>query len=167
MALLGTLADNATFVLDDVYDDLKHKAFLFEYRAQGQISTIDNGDFFKQDGVDIVLVQHETTGAEIDTILTGAEVTDQNMHELVPANQKLFDLAFIEFVSFDNSAGVAGHWIFDLHFKPSSKGGIPFVEGSGWELRFINRTGSALPDGNGVSIDRIYERFAYEGGGGA
>ncbi len=165
--LLGTLADGASTNLDSIYGILLHKAFLFEYMAQGTISCNNTGEFFTADGVSIILVQAGLSAADIETILAGAQITDVTQSTEVPSRQRMFALAEIQFNAFNVDAAGAGNFHWRIHFKPRSKGGIPFTEGSGWELKFINRTGGALTTGSNVSTRSIYERFAYEGGGGA
>lgn len=164
---LSTLADNAFLSIDNEYTGLLHKAFLFEYEASGFISAADSGDMLQGDGFAIVLAQQDLSGAEIDTILTGLQITDQDMNIEVPTRQQIFGVATIDWVAFDPFATLAGTFRWHLHFKPKSKGGIPFAEGSGWRLLLLNRTGSAFATGNQVNVPVIYERFAYEGGGGA
>jgi len=166
-APLGTLANNATIDLDTKYTTLLHKAFLFEYRARGFITSVDSGEFLTDDSCSIVLTQAAVPNLDIDSILEGAQITDQNMNIEVPSRQRIFALADITWLAFDPFATLAGTFGFDLVFKPRSKGGIPFTEGSGWTLSFINRTGSALTTGSQVHTMGIHERFAYEGGGGA
>ncbi len=161
---LGTLANNALVNLDVIYDGLTHKAFLFEYHAMGFMTLATLADMTTEDGVDIVLVRNNLSAGDIDTILTGAEITDRTQSTEVPERQQIFGLA--KFVEVDNISGVT-LWMWEVHFKPSAKGGIPFTEDSGWELNFINRSGSALSTGTIVTTKWIYERFAYEGGGGA
>ncbi len=157
-------ANNALLNLDVIYDGLSHKAFLFEYHARGTLHLVDLADMTTEDGIDIVLVRNNLAAGDIDTILTGAEITDRTVSTEVPERQQIFGLAFLEFVEIA-ARGAIYNW--ELHFDPKSKGGIPFVEDSGWEMNCINRSGAALTTGTTVLTNWIYERFAYEGGGGA
>ena len=77
--------------------------------------------------------------------------------------QKLFAMAHIRLIVITSSTD--GTFEGELLFKPKSKGGIPFVEGSGWKLVVHNGSGSSLTTGNNIANIRINERFAYEGGG--
>ncbi len=157
---LLTLSNNIQIVLDDIYDGLTHKAFLFEYRFRGMLSTLDFSDWQTQDGTEVCLIRLGTS--TLDTILSGAEITDVLEHEEVPERQKLFAIAKLS-----NWAFITGTQFvcdIELDFKPNSKGGIPFMENSGWLMVVINRTGSDLTTGNIIS-GSILERFAYEGGG--
>ncbi len=163
--VLGTLADNAIIVLDAVYDGLTHKAFLFEYRITGTISTALIADWLTGHGIQIVLCQNDISGADLDTILSGAEITDRSMNIDIPDRQRLFAVARV--ILRVITSATDGTFDFELIFKPKSKGGIPFTEGSGWECRIVNRTGASLTTGNNIANLQIHERFAYEGGGGA
>ncbi len=160
---LGSLADNATFGIDSIYTTLNHKAFLFEYMVKGTISSALIADFLAEGGVSICLIRAGLSGTDLDTILTGAEITDESAHVDVPSRQQLFGLAAIRLTEVVSSTD--GTFEFVLHFKPKAKGGIPFSEGSGWTLVVINRSGGALTTGNNVANMTIFERFAYEGGG--
>ncbi len=162
---LGTLADNTSIGIDSIMATLNHKAFLFEYRIKGTISSALVADFLTEDGVSIVLIKSGLLDADIDTILTGAEITDEEMSIQVPTRQQIFGLADIKLTEVVSSTD--GTFEFELIFKPKSKGGIPFTEGSGWNLVVINRSGGNLTTGNNVANMTVYERFAYEGGGGA
>ncbi len=160
---LTTLGDNGIIDLDNKYDGLSHKAFLFEYRMTGTISTALIADYLTTNGIQICLVKAGLSGADLDTILTGAEITDISEHSEVPERQKLFAIARI--ILRVITSATDGTFDFELIFKPKSRGGIPFMEGSGWEVVVINRTGSALTTGNNIANMVIHERFAYEGGG--
>ncbi len=162
--LLSTLADGASFTLDNVYDGLQHKAFLFEYEVEGIIGSVDFGQWSREDGINIVLVRDGVTDAELEAILAGAEITDESAHVDVPERQRLMGIADWHWDAAETVSTFESVGHFRLHFKPKSKGGIPFSEGSGWELRIINRGGALLTTGDFVTPHRIYERFAYEGG---
>ncbi len=159
--VLSTLANGASFTLDDVYDGLTHKAFLFEYNMTGSISTALIADWLSEGGIKICLVKQGTTDAELILILDGAEITDESAFTDVPARQALFAIAEVELQEIVSATD--GTLKFHMEFKPKSKGGIPFMEGNGWETRIINNSGSALTTGNNVANINIFERFAYEG----
>ncbi len=161
---IGSLADAATLSVDTVMRTLTHKAFLFEYRAQGDISCAATPQFYDQGGITIVLVQQGTTDSEMEYILAGAQITDQNQNIEIPLRQTMFAVAEITFNGFNVDTANAGNFTWKIHFKPKSKGGILFVEGSGWELRFINRTGALLTTGSIIRTGSVMQRFAYEGG---
>ncbi len=160
--VLSTLGNGSGTALDDIYATLLHKAFLFEYRAQFIIETDLVADYFDQGGIVVALVKQPTTDAEFIIAVDGAQITDEAMHTEVPLRQNIFALAEIRLVTFISAteATLEG----SLSFKPKSKGGIPFVEGSGWQLKCYNNTGSGLTAGNTIGPINIYERFAYEGG---
>ncbi len=160
---LGTLADSAMIVLDAKYDGLSHKAFLFEYRIKGTISTALIADYLTEHGINICLVKAQITAAELDAILNATEITDENMAVEVPKNQLLYAVANITLRIVTSATD--GTFDFELEFKPKAKGGIPFPEDSGWELVVINRSGGSLTTGNNIANAVLYERFAYEGGG--
>ncbi len=162
---LGTLSDQGAATLDAIYGTLLHKAFLFEYKVKGTISTALIADFLAEDGISIILIQTGLSTTDMDTILTGAQITDTSMSVDIPSRQRIFALAEIRLTEVVSATD--GTLEFQLHFKPKSKGGIPFTEGSGWQLRIINRSGSTLTTGNNVANMTVFERFAYEGGGGA
>ncbi len=162
---LSTLADDAQVVLDSVYAVLVHKAFLFEYEAFGTISTALIADYMSERGIAIVLASTGLANADLATILNGVQITDTSQSRDVPIRQQVFAIAKIDLT--EVLSATDGTLQFHLHFKPKSKGGIPFLEGSGWRMVIINLTGSALTNGNNVANITIKERFAYEGGGGA
>ncbi len=164
---IGALADGATLSMDTIMRTLTHKAFLFEYEAQGTISCEATPQFFDEGGVAIVLVEQGSTDSEIEFILAGSQITDQNMNVQIPLRQQMFALAEVEFNAFNVDTANAGNFHWKVHFKPKAKGGIPFTEGSGWETRFINRTGALLTTGSIINTGSVNQRFAYEGGGGA
>ncbi len=160
---LGTLGDNVGIGLDTVMNTLTHKAFLFEYRARGHVAPDTFGEFFRQGGVQIVLSRQGVSAADIDTILTGAQITDVSEHTDVPIRQQVFAIGDIKWEQADLASPFSAIGVFDLMFKPKSKGGILFQEGSGWTLQAVNRGGAALT-GGAIGSTNIYERFAYEGG---
>ncbi len=160
---LGTLADDTTSILDDIYDGLSHKAFLFKYRMWGFIQTLDIGDFFTASGVQICLIKQGLSDAALSGILAGLEITNEGEHVDVPTRQELFAIAEIQWRT-HITGGTQFFGDFVLDFQPHSKGGIPFMEDSGWEVVAINRTGSALTAGTQIKPEMILERFAYEGG---
>ncbi len=160
---LGTLADNTQVELDAIMEDLVHKAFLFEYRADLIIKTLELLDWFAEGGINIALIKGDLAASSLAVIIDGAQITDTDAHTDVPARQDLFALAEITIASVISSTD--GYLNAKLRFKPSSKGGIPFTEGTGtgWKLVAINRDGSALTTGSLIQ-GVVYERFAYEGG---
>ena len=163
--VLSTLADNAVLTHDDISEVLLYKAFLFEYRMRGVISSQELGEWQINGGIQICLVGKDlgANGGLLNSILNGTQITDESKHIEVPTRQQLFGVADIVWDSFDNATlNAEGH--FDLIFKPRSKGGIPFTEGDGWMVVVINRFGASLTAGNIVGASHIYERFAYEGG---
>ncbi len=160
---LSTLAQGAALVLDDTYDGLSHKAFLFEYRMTGSISSALIADWLAEGGIKIVLIKQGVTDAEVILILDGAEITDSEAHDTVPFRQQLFAIAWVKLLVITSATD--GTFEFELMFKPKSKGGIPFSEGSGWEVKIFNNSGGTLTTGNNIANINIYERFAYEGGG--
>ncbi len=164
---LSTLADGASFLIDGLYASLPHKAFLFEYEAQGDISSAVTTEFYDDEGLSIVLVAAGTSNTDIANIIGGTAFTDQNQNVQIPFAQQMFALGTIMFHAFNDDAVGEGNFHWKIHFKPKAKGGIPFTEGSGWELKIINRSGAALSVGNLLRTTRIYSRFAFEGGGGA
>lgn len=151
--------------MDSAYQTLLHKAFLFYYEAWGTISTALIADYLSEDGLVITLTQNGVSTADIDTILTGAQITDKDMNVEVPSRQRLFALAKIDLTEVVSATD--GTLRFHLKFAPKSRGGVPFTEGSGWQMGIANRSGGALTTGNNVANITILERFAYEGGGGA
>ncbi len=158
---LATLADNAILEMDSIMEGLTHKAFLFEYRMKGMIKSLDVLDWVSEFGINIVLVKQDTSGGLINTILNGVQITDESAHIDVPTRQDVFAVADIDWASVVST--IDAYLNFELVFQPGSKGGIPFMEGSGWEVVVINRTGAALSTGN-LLFGNVYERFAYEGG---
>ncbi len=160
---LGTLGDGGTIVIDEVYDGLSHKAFLFEYLMTGSISTALIADWLSQGGVKIILIKQGVSGADLILILDGAEITQDTEHVEVPFRQGIFAIAHVTLDIITSATD--GTFEFVLHFKPKASGGIPFPEGSGWEVRAINNSGASLTTGNNIANINIYERFAYEGGG--
>ncbi len=160
---LGTLGDANGIAIDAIYDGLLHKAFLFEYRMTFTVSSALIADWLAQNGICICLIKEGTSDAELQTILDGAVITDENMHEEVPSRQRLFAIAHVKLLVVTSSTD--GTFEGELIFKPRSKGGIPFVENSGWEVRAMNASGAQLTTGNNIANIKIYERFAYEGGG--
>ncbi len=163
-APLSTLADNTQIELDAIMAVLLHKAFLFEYRFRGKIFTLFPIDFFTGDGIQVVVIQGALAASTVDSFLSGAQITDKSQNVDVPARQALFEVATIKPATITSST--FGYFEVDLIFKPKAKGGIPFTEGSGWELDIINRGGAAMTTGS-IIVGEIYERFAYQGGGGA
>ncbi len=159
---LGTLGNGGTVVIDEVYDGLTHKAFLFEYRMTGTISSALIADWLSEGGIKLILIQQGVSGADLVLILDGAEITDLNMSIEVPFRQQIFAIADVDLKVITSATD--GTFQFVLHFKPKSKGGIPFPEGNGWEVRAINNSGASLTTGNNIANINIYERFAYEGG---
>ncbi len=159
---LGTLGDGGTFVIDEVYDGLSHKAFLFEYLMTGTISSALIADWLTQGGIKLILIKQGVSGADLILILDGAEITQEDEHVQVPFRQGIFAIAEVDLIVVTSATD--GTFKFRLHFKPKAKGGIPFAEGSGWEVRAINNSGASLTTGNNIANINIYERFAYEGG---
>ncbi len=164
---IGALADQGVLGIDTIYQTLLHKAFLFEYEISGDLSVIDTSEWFTGDGVDIALVQANLSAADLDTILKGAQITDQSMSVDVPSRQRVFAIADKPFNAFNPDTAGSGNYHWSLKFKPKARGGIPFTEGSGWKVVLINRTGNPITTGSFVDSSRVYQRFAYEGGGGA
>ncbi len=162
---LATLADDAILSLDTVYAVLTHKAFLFEYRITGSISSALIADWLGERGLTICLTASSLSAADLATILVGAQITDTSMNRDIPERQQLFAIARVELIVITSSTD--GTFEFELVFKPRSRGGIPFVEGSGWKCVIINQSGGSLTTGNNIANLKIFERFAYEGGGGA
>ena len=157
---LLTMANDSTLSIDSEYDGLLHKVFLFEYRMTCTILTPDVTEWLAEDGINLCLVADGISGADLTEILAGAVITDLTQNIDVPARQRLFEVMEIIQISSTILQG-------NLMFRPKSKGGIPFTEGSGWEIIAINRSGATLMTGNLVANILIHERFAYEGGGGA
>ncbi len=161
-SVLGTLADDASIAFDVIMNTLTHKAFLFEYRMWIYLQTLDFQEWAAEGGISICLHKQGLTAAQLGTILDGAQITDESAAVEIPTRQELFAIGHIKSMTAVSSA--QGFMVTELEFQPSSKGGIPFVEGSGWSVSVINRTGGALTTGNLLHAE-IYERFAYEGKG--
>ncbi len=163
---LGTQSGDTSVTLDTIYGTLLHKAFLFEYRARIPFSFPGSiQDLIAGSGVQVCLIASGLSDADLNAILDGAQITDQNMNVEIPSRQQLFAVADAIFEGLDSADNLVGH--FNLDFKPRSKGGIPFSEGSGWSVVLINRIGTALTTGAFIGAAHIYQRFAYEGAGGA
>ncbi len=159
---LGTIGNNSTLVLDEVYDGLTHKAFLFEYRMTFSISSALISDWLDEEGISIALIRTGLSATDLDVILSGAEITDALEPTEVPIRQQVFALAQVKLIVITSATD--GTFEGELMFKPKSKGGIPFPEGSGWRVLVQNRSGATLTTGNRIANIHIHERFAYEGG---
>ncbi len=162
-ALISTLADGSAIEIDSIMKVLTHKAFLFEYKLRAVIATTEIGQWQRAGGFQAVLVDGGISTSEVITILAGAQITDEDAHREVPIRQQLFAIGEVTWNSFETS-GLDGHGTMELHFKPASKGGIPFHEGSGWKVLLVNNSGAVAVTGDSFGNSVIYERFAYEGG---
>ncbi len=155
---LSTLADNTSVTLDGVHATLGDPAYLFEYEAQGLFGGIDMGDLLAGSGLTFALIRSDLSDSDLDTILSGTVITKEVMNTEIPSRQRLFAIGVMELAAIATQG--YGNW--KIKFT-APKGGIPFVEGSGWKLVFINRIGVAMTTGGFLMVQRQKHRFAYGG----
>ncbi len=160
---LSTLADNTSVTIETAYSALDEPTFLFEYEASGIIVDLDiNNDMMAGNGGSIVLVRSDISDADIDTELSAFTLTKTTKASgRYLEHQRVFEVATLAIEGTPASGIGAMNW--HLRFAPKKKGGIPFNEGSGWKLAYINRSGSAMTTGALVKANSVRQRFAFGG----
>ncbi len=155
---LLTLADNTILDMMNTMVTLADPAFLFEFKASGSFyaGTLTQ---LVQGGDVICLVRSDIDGADLDSELAPDQITRLETGDY-EKHQRIFAVAEWEYASQDANVFV---WNWKIHFKPKSKGGIPFSQGSGWKLVIINRQGGAQSTGDFVTTESIMTRYAWGG----
>lgn len=161
---LLVLADGASLDLEASYNALQDPAFLFEYKASGQVQALAAGEYVQEGGLVIALRKSTLSDAELDAELIPQVITrpDKGAGDYLH-HQQLFAIAEWTLNDIHPDTDGAGYYNWELHFNPHSKGGIPFSEGVGWELVILNRQGSSVVTGAFCTVDSVMVRFAWGG----